>query len=880
MLRSRRSGTGRQGGGRSARGAEPAPDGGFRLPEHVRPTHYRVHLTPDLDQGSYRGEAEIQVDVARAVDAIELHAVDLTIEEAEVGCGRVASPASVVPHPARETVALRLPRRLAAGAARIRLRFAGTLQQSLRGFYGAASNGRRYGFTQLEATDARRFFPCFDEPGFKARFSFAVTARARHAVISNSPVARVVDGGDGWKTVHFAPTPPLSTYLCALAVGELECSEERRVGRTPIRVWHVPGKGHLTGFALEAAVESLSRLERYFGLAYPYQKLDLVAVPDFEAGAMENAGAVFFRETLLLVDPRTITLAEQKRVAEVVAHELAHMWYGDLVTMAWWNDLWLNEAFATWMAFRIVDEWRPDWRMQNNFEHHRSAALALDALANTHPIYVEVRDPAQATENFDAITYEKGAAVVRMVETYLGASVFRAGVRRYIRRHREGNARAADLWRALEEVSGRRVNRVVRAWIEQPGFPLLAVQRRDRRGRASLDCRQRRFFSDPKTRAGTQLWPIPLAVKIGGGRAPRVARHLVTKRRQRVALGRTDATAWYYANAAEGGFYRPLHDAANLSALAASPIPSALTAVERMGLIGHQWAAVRAGHVAIESFLDLADDLGGETDHDVLSTLAGPLRFIEDELLDAAGPSARPLFQRWLAEMFRGAWEELGWVASRGEADDRRLRRAAVLRIAGEIAEDPAIAAGAERRFPAYLRRRTSIDANLTDSLVSIVARRGGAEEFERYLRAAETAKTPQDRRRFQCALAEFARPALVDRTLSLTVTEAIATQDVGIVLVRLLANRAARARTWEFITKRWPALSRRLPPMMVSRLVDATPMLKTKEYERDVAAFFRAHPVPTARRALQQALERFGLNREFRRRAARGLLRWLKENG
>ena len=606
----------------TAKQGRASADDGFRLAEDVRPSHYRVHLSPDLEGGSYTGEVEIDVSLTRSRSEIEMHALDMEVEQAELIVGRRVGEAEVAVHPRRQTVALRFDEAVATGEARLRLRFRGKLQTILRGFYGAQSQGRRYAFTQLEAADARRFFPCFDEPSFKARFTFAVTTETCNTVISNSPVHRIEEHGDGRKTVHFAPTPLLSTYLCALAVGELEGSEEQFVGRTAVRVWHVPGKGDLCAFALEAAVESLSRLERYFGLAYPYAKLDLVAVPDFEAGAMENAGAVFFRETLLLVDPQTITLAEKKRVAEVVAHELAHMWYGDLVTMAWWNDLWLNEAFATWMAFRVVDEWRPDWRMWNNFEHHRSAALHLDALTNTHPIYAEVRSPEQATENFDAITYEKGASVVRMVENYLGPKAFRAGVRKYIRRHRESNAEASDLWRALEEASGQKINRIVRAWIEQPGFPLLEVRQQDRAGRCVLELGQRRFFASPKAKDTGQRWPIPVVAKVGGDRSTRLARHLVTKKRERVDIGPAGRVGWYYANASEGGFYRPLHDRADLAALSVS-LSGALSAVERMGLIGHQWAAVRAGHASIDGFMDLVSALGSETDFDVLTTLGG-----------------------------------------------------------------------------------------------------------------------------------------------------------------------------------------------------------------------------------------------------------------
>src|SRR5881409_4365145 len=486
----------------------------FRLSPDVRPHEYDIHLEPDLDAGRFRGEVRIAVALDRARREVVLHAAELKVERAAASLDGDEVAARVRADAADQTVTFRFPRTLPAGEARLVLRFAGRLNEHLRGLYAASADGRRYAFSQCEAADARRVFPCFDEPAFKARFRLAVTVPRGLRAVSNSPIEREEDAPGG-RVVHFAPTPPLSTYLFALAVGALEASAERLLGTVPIPIWHLPGKSDVTALGLAAAAEALRRLEDYFDIPYPYGKLDLVAVPDFEAGAMENAGAVFFRETLLLLDPATVSLNERKRASEVIAHELAHMWYGDLVTMAWWDDLWLNEAFATWMAYRVVDDWRPEWRLWHGFEHDRAGALALDALANTHPIYAEVRSVAEATQNFDAITYEKGAAVVRMIEHFLGPENFRAGVRLYMRRHRERNAVAADLWRALEEASGRDVARVAQAWIEKAGFPLVAFGPAKGAADRVLRVRQERFFADPKVAATRRRdrWPVPLVVR-------------------------------------------------------------------------------------------------------------------------------------------------------------------------------------------------------------------------------------------------------------------------------------------------------------------------------------------------------------------------------
>jgi puromycin-sensitive aminopeptidase len=846
----------------------------FRLPTDVRPTEYDLRLVPDLPAGRFRGEARITLRLERPRAAIVLHAADLKLEQAEAETAEGRLRARVAVQPADETVTLTFPRRLPAGEVRLALAWSAALNQHLRGFYAASADGRRYAFTQCEAADARRILPCCDEPAFKARFRVAVQVRDGETAVSNAPVEREepVPGG---RLVQFAPTPPLSTYLLAVAVGPLEASAIRQCGPTPIRLWHVPGKGHLTELGLEAAAEALRRLEDYFAIPYPYGKLDLVAVPDFEAGAMENAGAVFFRETLLLLDPRTASLNEQKRAAEVIAHELAHMWYGDLVTMAWWDDLWLNEAFATWMAYKVVDDWRPGWRMWEGFEHDRSAALALDALTNTHPIYADVRSVAEATENFDAITYEKGAAVVRMIEHYLGADAFRDGVRFYMRRHREGNTVAGDLWRALEEASGKAVTRVAQAWIAQAGFPLVSIGPVRGGAEGELRVRQERFFADPRVPAARRRgrWPVPLVVRWRGDEPPRVDRQLVDRVTQDVVLPSAAKLRWYCANADAGGFYRVLYDVTARTSLAAHL--NELTAPERMALVGDQWALVRAGRATIESFLDLADAFADETDYDVLDGLAAPLSLIDDQVVPPDGEAQRA-FRAWLAGRFSPQLDRLGWEAAGDEPDATRLRRAAVVRLVGGVAEAPDVLGEARRRVDGYLADRGALEPNLADAVVGLAARVGDEALYARYRAAVGTAATPQERRRFLLSLGAFRAPALTRRTLAAVLSADVPTQDVAFILLRLLGNPAARADAWTFMTRRWAALRKRIPPLMISRLVEGTPALREPRYAREVAAFFRAHPVPEAARAVKQAIEIFRLNAELRRRTAPGLARWL----
>ncbi|MFQ5697108.1 MAG: M1 family metallopeptidase [Myxococcota bacterium] len=852
-----------------------------RLPANPSPHRYRLDLEIDPSRERFAGEEQIEIELRSATRTIELHAVDLQVSEVQATDSKgTQSAARVRTLARRESLELRFARPIQAGVATLALRWTGPLRSDLRGLYLARSGRHRYATTQLEAADARRMFPCFDEPSHKARFAIAVTTPARNRVVSNAPVARVTRRGRQQR-IEFAETPPLSTYLVALIVGELESSRVRRCGGTPVRVWCAPGKRHLAGFALECAVESLARLERYFGLPYPYAKLDLIAVPDFEFGAMENAGAVTFRETLLLSDPKTLTFAERKRVAEVMAHELAHMWFGDLVTMEWWDDLWLNEAFATWMAFTIVDQWQPDWHMWLDFEHGRSAALGEDALQSTHPIYIEVDHPDQATENFDLITYEKGAAVVRMLERWLGPAVFQRGVRRYIRRHREGNARGADLWSALEEVSGQPVQRVAERWIGRPGYPALEVGLRRSRGRDRLVTRQSRFFSSPRAPevARRATWPIPAVIRVqpqrGAGRM-RLERHLLRRARESIDMGPAGSIAWIYANAEESGFYRPFHEPALGTRI--SRDLERLRPVERMGRIGHEWAGLRAGVRELAPFLEAVDALAEEPEAEVLDSLIGPLGTLLGPIAHARGDDTPGLLRRWLADRFAPPFQALGWRPRQREPLAVRLRRAALLRLAGGLAEAPQLVAAACVRAQVYLDGRHSLDANLAGSVVAIAAREGGARLWSRYRSAMRRAATPQERTRFEQGLASFRAEPQVKRSLELLLTDDIPTQDVVPLLVRLLANRQARDATWAFIQERWPELEPRISPGLAGRLVGALSALETPQARREVAAFFRAHPIPTAKRALRQTLERFQSQRELCRRVAPQLRRALLE--
>src|SRR5512138_2618407 len=693
--------------------AHATDDRNFRLPTHVRPTAYDARLSLDLDARTFTGSMRIDLAVAEPAAEIVVHAVALDVGRAHLRSGGGVD-AAVRAVPASETVVLSFPAPVARGPATLELAWTGRMTEGLRGLYPA---GAGIAATQFEAADARRVFPCFDEPGFKAPWRLAVEVPKGVAVLSNGPVVREEEAG-GRRRVHFAETPPLPTYLVALVAGRVEAHPPVAVRGVEVRTWAQPEKLPLTGFGQDVAVEVLPRLEDYFGVPYAFGKLDQVGLPEFEAGAMENAGLVTYREVALLLDPATASLAQKKRVAEVVTHELAHQWFGNWVTMSWWDDLWLNEAFATWMAFKIVDAWNPAWRVWLEFDQGKAAAMHLDALRSTHPIRAEIHDVNEAGEAFDLITYEKGGAVLRMIEGYLGEERFREGIRLYMRRHGRGNAVADDLWAALGETSREPVLELANAWIRQPGFPLVRIARAGR----TLRLEQRRFFSDPAAAAPEAAsWPVPLVLRFDDGGRAREQRVLLRGRTAEVTLEGDGEPAFVFANAGATGFYRVAYDAASLAALAAN-LPRLATA-ERIALLSDEWALVRAGERDVGAFLDLCAGFDAEEDYAVLEELVGRLAAIEHRLV---ADGDRPALQALVGRLFRPRLETTGWDAPAGEPDAVRLRRAAAVRALGLVARDPAVAAEARARLDRWLAAdRAALEPNLHDAAVALAARGG-----------------------------------------------------------------------------------------------------------------------------------------------------------
>ena len=877
-----------------------------RLPGGVAPRRYRIELDVDLDGAAFAGTVGIDIDITEAVGTLVCNAADLDISEAFItrggsgadgdgtgdhdrgadgdgtgghdgggGGGESAGPGPgarqlvVVLDPESERLVLSDPAGggFEPGPARLHISFRGTLNDRLRGFYRStytddAGRTRTIAATQFQSTDARRAFPCWDEPAFKAVFETALVVDEGLLAVSNTAETDRVPAGPGRVRIGFAPTMVMSAYLVAFVVGPLEATEPVLVNGVPIRVVHRPGRGAQTGFALKTAAHALGWYHRYYGIAYPSDKVDLVALPDFAFGAMENLGCVTFREVLLLVEEAAASQPELERVAAVINHELAHMWFGDLVTMAWWEGIWLNEAFATFMETACTDAYRPDWKVWSSFGRARAAALTTDALAATRPVEYPVATPADAEDMFDVLTYEKGAALVRMLEQYLGAEAFRDGVRLYLRRHAYANTVTADLWDALEEASGQPVRSMMDGWIYQGGYPAVSA-RPD--GEGGLVVTQRHFTLDEARADADRTWAVPLRTRSsdsggeggggeGEGRAEGDETRFLLEGAQEVVPGVSGPAA--ILNAGGTGFYRVELDADARAAIAADG-PGARSAEERHGLIDDAWALTLSGAMTAPELVELmAGGFATERDLNVWQALAAAwagLRHIVD------GDAAAGL-GRIITAASDEAMAAVGWSA-RPEDDDRtRELRAVLVRLRGATAEDPAAVEACRSRLD-------DPDPSLAAAALTVTAHHGDAADFARIRDRFARAADPQSEQRHLMALADFGRPELVVGALEGTLDGTVRAQDGPYLIRRALANRRVGAAAWDFATANWDELARIFPGNSLGRMLEGIVALDRPEQAEAVRSFLADHPVPQGAKQIAQHLERLEINVAFRHR-------------
>jgi aminopeptidase N len=830
-----------------------------RLPTTIIPSHYKLLLDPDIGQQKFTGEETITVQVQQATSEIVLNSLGLDISLAEATAADKTVPARVTYDEPNETARLSLAQPLPAGAASLHLKFSGKLTAGLRGLYLSKSRRRQYAVTQFEGTYARMMFPGFDEPAFKATFDLSVIADKGDTAISNGRIVKdePLPGSTRHK-ITFSTSPRMSTYLVALAIGDWQCLE-RTVDGTPIRVCAEPDKKQYGQFALEAAAQSVHFYNQWYGIKYPFEKLDMLAIPDYEWGGMENTASIFYRDTALLMDEKTASVFAKRSHATVVAHEIAHQWFGDLVTAAWWDDIWLNEGFATWMERKPIRAWHPEWHLEDDEAATAQRIIGLDSLSAARAIHGDPRTSAEIKEMFDGITYQKGGAVLGMLESYVGPEVFRNGVNAYLKAHANGNATSADFWQAMAKVSGKPVDKIMPTFVMQPGVPLLTVSGSCSSGKQTLELSQQRFLlsSFGTGEKQGQIWSIPVCTKAAKNDGS--ACYLVDKKTDVVHANA--CPDWVMANRDAKGYYRVFYDdPKNLMSVAAAAEKD-LTVPERIAFVEDLWAMVRAGKEPVGIFLNVARDLRPERNRLVVEIVAEHMNTIGRSLVPEQNQKE---YRQLVRQQFAPLAKEVGWDAGANDNDEQKALRASLLEILGS-AGDPDAVAAAQKITQAYIKDPSAVEGTIIGPALAVAAQNGDAALYGQFTQAMGGARSTEDYYHFLFALTSFRQPELAQRTLGLIDQGKIRQQDYVRLFPALLAESPGREIAWDYLKAHWDSLAEKVTSFGGSGAVSALGGFCSIEKGDEIKQFFATHRAPGAERALRQSLERISSCVEFK---------------
>jgi puromycin-sensitive aminopeptidase len=840
------------------------------LLDQVKPSRYQLDLQVDLAAFTFEVQQIIDFELAKPSSVLTFHAAGLKVTNITLQAGdKQLEPTGTDLDAAAQLISFTFAEEIPAGQAQLALAVTSPLSENLHGFYRSRYEleGQTHWLatTQFEAISAREAFVCIDEPAAKAVFETTITAASAYQILSNTEAVDTRTSG-ALKTVKFAPTPKMSTYLVAFVVGDLKVVESQTADQVAVRVYTTPGKQQWAEFALEVATQTLDFYCDYFGTPYPLSKLDMVAIPDFDAGAMENWGLVTYRESAVLIDPEHSTLQNRQWVAQVVVHELGHQWFGNLVTMEWWTDLWLNEGFARWTESLATNHIFPEWQMWTQFvTSAHASARELDSLANTHPIEVPIHNPAEIDEIFDAISYDKGASIIRMLEAYLGAETFQKGIQHYLHQHAYGNTVTNDLWLALEQISGKPVAQLMNAWTSQGGYPIVTITPDG----DSLKLSQQRFFADPAVSTDTTtLWPIPFSVLSAEGVSEP---HLLKQATEKLPLKIADS-AWFKPNPGQSGFYLTNYNQQQLANLI--PILAELSPEDRYGVVTDIMFLVQSGRQPTTSALDVIMNLGQETNYSVWQALLGGLGEIlgiisEDTLLEQ--------LEAAIARLIAPSIRRLGWDGQPDEDYFDSLLRPQILGLAARCGV-PEVRAEAAQRF-AKLVQGDHIAADLRPAIYTAVARSGATETFDELWKLHQATDLQSDQANLSRAMSLFPQPELHQRFLELSLSDEVRSQDSVTWLIRSLQNRHSRAAAWKFIQANWPLLNKRYGQgghslTYIPRGLGMS--MNTLAEAKSVEAFFATRSVPTIARSIQQALEQIRMAAGWYERDRQAIEDWL----
>jgi len=866
----------------------------YRLPATVVPERYDIHLKPDLSKFTFTGVESIVLEIKEQTSAITLNALDLEVQSATMhplqSSDKTSLSGKCSLDKALERLTVEFDKPLNPGKYELALVFSGEINDKLRGFYRSAQttpDGTKkwIALTQFEATDARRAFPCFDEPSFKAIFKLTLSVSPEYMAISNTPVLSETME-DGLKTVSFEETMKMSTYIVAFVVGEFDVSRTVMVDGIPMQIYAPLGKLALTDFALEIGASALSFFNKYYGIPYPGKKMDMIAVPDFAFGAMENLGAVIYRENALLVDPAKASHSELERVADVIAHELAHMWFGNLTTMKWWNGIWLNEAFATFMELVAVDNFKPNWKRWETFGVSRAAALATDGLTATRKIEFPVVRPEEANGMFDVLTYEKGASVLRMLEQYIGEDKFKNGVNSYLGKHKFANTETHDLWNALSEASSEPVKTIMDSWIFQEGYPMVDVSLV---GSKTIKLKQKRFFylADNADKDAT-VFQIPLLLTLVTDKGNINKRLLLSQVEQELTVQDGEIQA-VLVNSGGHGFYRVNYSQSLLEALKAL-LPASfnkslstehgksaktaesvftLSALERFNLVNDLFAMTINGSCTVKQYFDFVRLFKNEPDKNVWSAIIASLQYL-DRVFSAGNIGLKEL----VIEVVQPNYLCLGFDADKNESEHTKQLRGLLLMALGTMGEDSAVQQEADKRYKSYIasgKNGEELTPDVLSAVVSILASCGDSKRYDEFVAAFKSATSPQEQERYMYALAMFKEPSLLQKTLAMTLSGEVRSQNAPYLVRNVMLNPQGRQVGWDFAKNNWDEIKRLFPALIITRLVEGVTGLIDKKIAAEVAEFFAEHKVKEGQKTVDQHLEKLRVALSLLAREAAG---------
>ena len=820
------------------------------------PINYNLTFEPDLKKFTFNGSEIISINCKKATNTIKINCAEIKIKSCTVKSQNKIIKSSVKTNEKKEELQIKLASKI-KGVATINLEFQGILNDRLLGFYRSqykqGGKTKYLATTQFEAADARRAFPCWDEPEAKATFEISIIAENKYTAISNMPVSSKKK--DGNKTIYkFGKTPIVSTYLIYLGIGEFEYLTGK-VGKIQIRVVTTRGNKSKGKFSLELGKKLLTSYEKYFGIKYPLPKLDLIAVPDFAAGAMENWGAITFRETILLYDPKTSSTRTKQFIAEVISHEIAHQWFGNLVTMKWWNDLWLNESFATFMATKFVDKFYPEWDLWNQFvEDAMNVAMGLDSLKTTHPIDVKVNSPAEIREIFDAISYDKGGCILRMLEHYVGEPNFQKGLKKYLSDFKYKNAQGQDLWNAIGKASKMPVSSMVNTWLKQPGFPLVEIKQDG----STLKLEQKRYLLEKDKKLTKGLWSIPVSL----GLEKEISRKLLTKKSTSVKLPKN--TLGFVANYGRKGFYRVKYDEGILLDLKMLVDDKKVSPIDRWAIQNDLFSLCVSGEEQVKNYLDFSDAYYEEDSYLATVNVAHNLASL---YFRAFKENFSEEIKGYAANYFRKILSEIGWEAKKTDKHTDALLRGFVISVLGKM-NDEEVTKEALKKYVKFLKSPSSLSPDLVEPICSIAAWNGGKKTFDQLTKLYKNAKTMEEKLRFLGAMCGFKDTKLLVKALDFSQTPEVRSQNMQLPIMKVAANPYGDKVLWSWLKKNWKKINKKVGHgnPLFNRIVASITSVADDSMEKEIKEFFKKNPTPGTERTQSQTLERIRINSKFLR--------------